>query len=383
MKNTSRRWLISAALLISSPSWAGDFQHDLQQLKEATKFGNIATDELERYLDPTKGPVEFRLNQKNAPWAGNYNAMQKGGVAYRWQVDKPADVVPTKKEVQETPKELLSWLSPIEKYDILKNDYDFKATKFELTRRGPQRASPVQDWEGFCNGVRCAGFLLPEPQFAVEVVNADGVRIEFQPADLKALAGVSYFYVEKYAGLGAPSRDSARAADQPNPAIFDLALRYNLATKRKTFVIDSNLTSEIWNETIVGYKRNVRPAVPLNEADKKKFPRAVAKRTVWLRLETLGEIDMNKSNQPTRAAVAEGTHLQGLTAAYILYLDEAGRAIDGVWHKASKDRGIDFAWFAGGKGTDASNGWNTHLDFNTIRKLFKEATTPSCGKLFF
>ena len=378
---TSRSWILPFFLLISSSSMAGDFQQDLDQLKYATKFAKIQSDDLEKYLDPTKGPTSFRLSAKDAPWAGNYFPMKEGGVANRWQRGQFPGAILKQQEVKDLSAAELATLSPIEKYDILSGDYDFKATDFELTRRGPQRNPPAAEWEGFCNGVRCAGFLLPEPRFPVEATNADGVRVTFQPADLKALAGVSYFYVEKYAGLGSPSRNAQKGGDQPNPAIFDMALRYNLAKRRKAFVVDSNLTSEIWNETVVGYEREVGEETKINAKESRKYPGAVAKRTIKLRLETLGEVDMSDSNKPTRANVAEGAHLQEIKAVYSLYIGADGRAVDGVWHRSDSDRGVDFAWFAGGKGTDGAEGWNSHLDFKTIRKLFKESVHPSCSRV--
>lgn len=377
---TARSWILPFFLLVSSSSLAADFQQDFDQLKYATRIANIQTRDLEKYLDPTQGPISFRLSDRRAPWAGNYFPMKEGGIANRWQVGEFPKKTLSKRQVKRLSEQDLKSLSPIEKYDLLVGDYDFKATNFELSNRGPLRNPPAEEWEGFCNGVRCAGFLLPEPHFPVQVTNADGLRIEFQPTDLKALAGASYFYVEKYAGLGAPSRNAAVGENQPNPAIFDMALRYNLGVRRKAFVVDSNLTSEIWNETVVGYERELGPEIAIRAKEKRAYPDAVTKRVVNLRLETLGEIDASASNKPTRGSVASGEHLQEIRATYSLYLDSDGRAVGGVWHKTSEDRGIDFAWFAAGKGADGDHGWNSFLDFKTIRHLFKESARPVCSR---
>lgn len=377
---TARLWVLPFFLFISSLSTAADFAQDLDQLRYATKIANIQTRDFDKYLDPTQGPTSFRLSDRRAPWAGNYFPMKEGGIAQRWQVGEYPKKTLSQQEVKRLSAEELKTLSPIEKYDLLVGDYDFKATNFELLNRGPLRNPPAEVWEGFCNGVRCAGFLLPEPHFPVRLSNADGLVIEFQPTDLKALAGASYFYVEKYAGLGAPSRNAAVAESQPNPAIFDMALRYNLGTRNKAFVVDSNLTSEIWNETVVGYERELGPEIRIRDKEKRAFPEAVAKRVVTLRLETLGEIDAPNSNTPTRAAVASGAHLQEIRATYSLYLNAEGLAVGGVWHKENKERGIDFAWFAAGKGADGDYGQNSFLDFKTLRNLFKESARPMCNR---
>ena len=340
--------------------------------------------DLPQYLNPFVGPTQFRLDQKSAPWAGNYFPMQDGGLAQRWRVSNYPQKVLDKASVQTMSATELRNLSPVEKYDILLGYYDFRTTQHELKLRGPGREHPPQDWEGFCNGVRCAGIMTPEPAFSVTVKNPDGLPLEFSQADLKALAGASYFYVEKYGQIGGPTHDGM-AEKQPNAAVFDLVLRYHLAYQKKGFVIDSHLGPEIWNETVVGYERKLGAVESLTPAEKKSYPLASKKVLIKVVLDTLGEIEIKEGDKPTKAKVADGSLLTKLKTSYTLYLNDAGEAIDGQWHNGKGTRGVDFAWFVGGKGADheySAKGGNANLQYDKIIELIEKSVHPECSQIF-
>lgn len=377
--------LALACLTLSSGAGAGPLQEDLYWYKTSLGFSNISQKGVETYLDPFKGPREFRLSEQNAPWAGNYFPMADGGIAQRWLEGKPPNMILNQQEYAKLSAEERQKLSPVEKYDVLLGLYDFRTTSHEMNFRGPFRPGPkVQDWEGFCNGVRCAGIMLPEPKHTVERTNPRGEKVVFQPADLKALAGASYFYTQNYAQIGSPSR-AGRAENPPNAAVFDMVLRYGLAEKNRAFIIDSHLGKEIWNETAVGFKRTLTEKQKLTSNEKAFYPAARSKVKVHLVLETLGEIDIARSNLTTKGRVADGSLLQTIDADYTLYLDDDGRAVDGKWKKGTRIRGIDFAWFVAGKGADkdyAHQGGNPHLEFNVIRSLIQESAQPLCHKVF-
>lgn len=359
---------------------------DLYWYKKTLNNFQITSKLVESFLDPLKGPAEFRLTADKAPWAGNYYAMAEGGIASRWQVGEYPFEALSKADVLKMSQEDLRKLSPVEKFDIYRGDYSFAATAHEMNNRGPLREMPVQMWEGFCNGVRCAGLNMAEPKYEVTVVNKDGVKVTFLPADLKALAGAAYFYSEKYGQLGSPSQNGF-SEQRPNPAVFDLALRYHLAANQQGFVIDTHLGSEIWNETVVGYKRSLREQ-ELTSKEKQRFPKAVKKYAVEVVLDTLGEVDIQETNGPTKKDVANGKHLGSVVANYSLYVNAKGKAIDGLWWKTNTDystRGVDFVWFGGGEGTDSKNvdkGGNPYLDFKQVETLFKKSTAPFCAKIF-
>ncbi len=382
-----RKILVAMCLLFAQVgnSMETPIETDLHWYKQTLRSFQLPLKEVDSFLNPLKGPQSFRLNAQNAPWAGNYYPMTYGGIGNRWQEGYYPENPLNRELVLKMSEQELRKLSPVEKFDILRGDYKFSATHHEMNLRGPYRSLPVEQWEGFCNGVRCAGLNLAEPKFEVTVVNPDGVKVTFLPADLKALAGASYFYTEKYGQLGRPTKESMYEA-QPNPAIFDLALRYHLAQNNKGFVIDTHLGSEIWNETVVGYKRTLTE-LPLNNSEKQKYPKAVKKYSVDLVIDTLGEVSIGDSNGPTKHDVANGKHLGYVMAVYELYINAKGKAIDGVWmsNTAYDSRGVDFAWFGAGEGADAKNsdkGGNPYLDFKKIETLFKKSSAPFCKSIF-
>lgn len=371
--------------LVALRSLAGPLAEDLHWYKASLAFSSITQKGVESYLNPFKGPAEFRISEQKAPWAGNYFPMIDGGIAQRWAESTHPEKVLDKKSFLELSAKERQNLSPVEKYDVLLGLYDFRTTSHEMNHRGPLRqGQKIQDWEGFCNGVRCAGIMMPEPKFPVERTNPAGETVIFQPADLKALAGASYFYTQEYAQIGSPTRQG-KSENQPNAAVFDLALRYGLAVNNKPFIIDSHLGAQIWNETVVGYKRVLSEELKLTPTERRTYPDAFKKVLVQLTLETLGEIDIKNSNEYTKDKVANGSILKTLDAQYTLYLDRDGRAVDGKWKKSRRVRGVDFAWFVGGKGADksyAKQGGNPYLEFGVIKSLINESAHPSCHKIF-
>ena len=222
------------------------------------------------------------------------------------------------------------------------------------------------------------------------MTNPDGVVVHFEPADLKALSGASYFFVEKYAQIGSSSQEGQRAVGQPNAAVFDLALRYFIAEKQKAFVIDSHLGEEVWNESVIGYERKLHSIEPLTDKEKVLFPTAAMKVKVSLVLKSLSEIDILESNKPTVAKVAAGQLHESTPMSYQLYLSSAGQAVDGTWDPTQDPaglRGVDFVWFSAGRGTDSANpenNGNKNLYYRTIKFLMKKSVAPyTCQNLFF
>lgn len=382
---TLQIFVFSLSLLVSAADcWAQKYEDDLMYFRRAIHFSRFSENELNEFLNPLHGQTEFRLSEDRVPWAGNFFPMSEGGIANRWQRrrgSKPADATTlTPERVRSMSAKSRASLSAVEKLDLLAGDYDLPTTRFELEERGPLRDPAPERWEGFCNGVRCAGILMPEPRYPVVLANPDGIPIHFEPADLKALAGAAYFYVQRYAQLGAPTRERRRT-HPVNPAVLDLVLRYFLAEKRKSFVVDSNIGYEIWNESIVGYERTLSEPKRLTPTEKSHYPWAVDKIEVTGYVESLGETSIKESNRKTTHLVANGKLLGSIPVAYTLYRDQYGNARDGKWKGQRGLRGIDFAWFAGGRGADAEyahEGGNPYINFDLIRKLVHKSAQFTC-----
>jgi hypothetical protein len=377
-------------LSLNSFGAPADYSTEFNGLKNGLEISNFHFDNLWDYENPLVGANEFILPESHTAWAANYFPMKTGGAATRWQTKSmPAvdEKFPTLTEVRRMTSKEIDHLSPAEKYDIFKGDYNFSFTRRELAARGPYRSLPPEIWEGFCNGLRAAGYSIDEPNFAIDVISSDGIKVRFQPADLKLLVGVSYFYVENYQGAGSPTRGETVAEHQPNAAIFDLALRYYLAEKKKAFVIDTNLGPEVWNESVIGYSRKISRRQQLSRQENYDYPQAVAKLFVKTRLYSLGEISIEESNKPTKAKVAAGEMHTVTPIAYWLYIDKNGKAVDGRWRDQKGLRGVDFMWMSSGRGMDskyAEEGTgNKHLEFKVLENLIKVASRSlRCAQVF-
>ncbi|RYZ62755.1 MAG: hypothetical protein EOP09_18500, partial [Proteobacteria bacterium] len=351
-----------ATLLAVTSAWAGPYGSDFNKLVTALEVGGKSTKNLWKFQDPDFGATDFMLPQENAPWAGNYSPMKDGGIARRQDGNSAnPQNLPTKEQVKRmSPKEIAN-LSPAEKMDILNGDFEYKITLHELNVRGPYRALQPAYWEGFCNGVRCAGFLTPEPVQTIEVVSPDGIKLKFLPSDLKGLAGASFFYIENenYVDIGKPTRGDQRGSNRPNFGVVYLTLKYYLAEMKQAFVIDMSLDSELWNETAAGFKMKQTPRQALTVQESIDFPNARHKVLVKIRLKTLGEVSVQRSNSPTKKSISQGKLLKETPMSGYLYLDREGKIIDGAWRDNTLDssenhwRGVDFMWFAAGKGADA------------------------------
>ncbi|MEO5668081.1 MAG: hypothetical protein ABIR96_08480 [Bdellovibrionota bacterium] len=332
-------------------------------------------------------PDEFMPSAENAPWAANYFPMDKGGIASRWQSSRPKaykmldeasdgsllSFEETRAKVAALSTEKLSKLSPTEKYDILRGDYSFQTTRWELLNRGPERDPKPDSWEGFCNAMRAAGCLSSEPVRAITIRNDDGIEVELQPADIKALFGATYFYVEKYSALGTPHFGRGLDTDPPNAAAFHTALNALALKGNFAMVIDvENRGTEIWNESVVGYLRGMNEPRALTAAEARRAPRRATHAVdVDMELRALAEISIEDTNGATQRQVAAGElGINRIEYHYKLYIDDEGKTLEGEW---VGEEWPDFVWFPGGRGTDAENGGNPYLDYDTVKKWADES----------
>jgi hypothetical protein len=81
------------------------------------------------------------------PYSDTYWPSYQSGIAHRWKREKPEDFgykFYTKKELMKGGPELVSTLSPAEKYDIFVGRYDFPTVQSEWRRTSPNDYT----WEG-------------------------------------------------------------------------------------------------------------------------------------------------------------------------------------------------------------------------------------------
>lgn len=382
MKNkTLKSVCLLATLCLTGEVFAQDFNTDLNWLNQALRNAKQTVRSIGKFQKYNTGKEDYSFPDEKAPWGANYYPMTDNGIANRWQIgwekkeglggDTLNDLL-TEGRAKDLSTEAISYLSPSEKLDLYLGNYDFKITKRELRSRGPLRKPEPKGWEGFCNGVRIAGVLAPEPIKAITVENADGMQIEFQPSDLKALAGAAHFYVEVYNQIGSPTR-SGENKNLPNAGVFDIALRTMLGENERGFVIDVHKGSEIWNETLMGYDREISEETKTTASEKREFNGATKKVTVDLTYRALGEFRIEGSNGYTRNRTVRESNV--FRAKYDLYLDSRGNIVDGEWVSG---RYPDFAWFGFGAGDQkhsrrGQNG-NPYMPYSKILPLLKKAS---------
>jgi hypothetical protein len=385
-----RLLLILLLTLSSTASFAASYDDDCGYLLNALLNQGYTKSVLNQVRKYDAAPAAHTLSAEDAPWAGNYMAMTDGGIANRWQdgggaparlLDQgPAGERLTQAQVRENARRMsaeeINLLSPAEKMDLYLRDYDFSITKTELKLRGPGRRPPPQGWEGFCNGMRVAGICLPEPRHAITVQNRDGVKITFQPADLKAISGASYFYVEKYSMIGSTNFARHADTDMPNAAAFDMALRAFIGVKHKAFVIDMDGGTHLWNVGVVGYERQILEIADLSASALRSGANgegAVKRVRVQMDVKYLPEVSIPESNTITADGVADGTYTKFLHYIYDLFIDERGNIVEGKW----VSDGPDMAWFGAGRGADRDHpAGNRFIDFDALAELFGKASRP-------
>ncbi|MBK8658101.1 MAG: hypothetical protein IPN22_04310 [Bacteroidetes bacterium] len=353
----------------------------------------------ESYLTYTKGLNEYHPKAQQAPWGGNYMPLLQGGLATRWTQTPSShphsDSLLSWAQVQQMSIAEIAALSPAEKMDIYLGYSDFRITRNELLHRGPERllirnvvvesgvARPdtvrVQAREGFCDGMRLAGAWLPEPERTITVQSYDtssDIYVRFYPADLKALAAASCFYAQWYASVG---ENNSR---MPDAGTFDILLREVLGRQKRTFFVDVKQGEEKWNESVVGYKREVLKESTVTALLTGMPPATKKAVDVRLTLHLLGELPLN--NNATAAGIANKTLTKTRITQYRLYVDQNNRIVGGKWQKLDTQNYSnylqypDYIWLAGGVGVDqqpmyATQGGNPHLSYFEVQNLIQFA----------
>lgn len=329
-----------------------------------------------------------KLTRSGYGWIAHIFPYEVGGIAARWQVGKNSgryellNVGPqggkmtrgrVLQKLKQMSKEEINKLSPVEKLDIWLGRYTFPATRIELENRGPKRDPAPASWEGFCNGVCAASLAQKEPKRRVTVQNEDGIKVVFEPSDIKALLVASYFYVERYAQVGLrPERLGlpVRVENLPNPVALDLAATKVIGEAGRGFALQLNPTwKELWNWTIIGYERELEKPRALRS--RASFPPDAA----WLvkvRLKLIASnlvVSAEQANRPESLSARE--RQEAFIYEYDLVLDQEHRVIDGRYADIQTAPGM--IWFSAGRGMDHVDGVNPKLPFDRIQELVQKA----------
>jgi hypothetical protein len=282
---------------------------------------------------------------------------------------------PSRDEARQMSRAELAQLSPTEKYDLFRGQYDYPMTRDVLTAKnvGPMRSY----WEGICHGWAPASVNHSEP-LPVDVVNPDGVVIPFGSADVKAL--LDYMYTSPERGFfGLHVGNNASAVTQMgyrcntdltvnpngggikcqgvNAGAFHIAMTNYIGLRHKPFVADVGHGKEIWNNPVYAYSFQVIDhSCPATVAAGTR--RCVKLHTVirypsdderfgpqWDPTIGREEVLVPDNEAPVTgdlaARIAVGYRYEEGKYDYWLELGEGDRILGGTW--ASQDR-LDYLW---------------------------------------
>lgn len=361
---------------------------------ENEKWLNVKREDLCKYYNVNFGSNLGSLKEDKIPWISNYFLFIHGGIATKWQGNHFNPKYYKYNSKTHTPISDLNWenvklmsekeinlLSPAEKYDIYKGYKDFRITKWELQNRGPFKGD-LANWDGYCNGVRAAGILIPEPQNNLILSSAanPNLKITFYPTDLKALAIASCFNVTDYVDIGNPRQSPII----PNPTIFDVALRFLIGTNMYPILFDryseidqireKDTADEIWNTTIIGYSRKI---ISENKKFKiERFPTVSKAVTIECTIKTIEDIDNIKdfnANSKKLILKNDPKYVHSKKYKYELWIDDKNEIVSGKWIGNYPDH----IWFAIGEGTQYGLNpkgelvlyGNENLDYKEIKAL--------------
>lgn len=289
---------------------------------------------------PLSGDIGYR------PWVGKGWPNIHGGLAHRWTLtgSNPwMDPLPSFTSLMRMGRAGIAHLSPAEKLDLLRRDYNYSFTRAERRRVHPGHAG----WFGLCHGMAPASLLFQEPQ-PVVVRNADGLDIPFGSSDLKGLLAMAlgntspfvpyWSYVGKRCNF-APDSNAFMSADPAcrdmNAGAFHVLLANEIGLKRQGFVIDHSPGFMVWNRPVYAFRSQIL------QQRNPTYPAARGTvRELVVRSRVFTTTDVQHSWWPI------GENSNGRTQddyTYALELDAYGRIVGGKWLTSKRP---DFAWKA-------------------------------------
>lgn len=306
-------------------------------------------------------------------WSDSYWPTNKGGIAFRY-----ADPNSGKDEnwkinfdlfQQSTPE--LKLLSPSEKYEQVIGDSQKTLTYLNWSNGKAiyDRFGKVADWIGICHGAAQAAHRKKRPSKPVTIALENGQNIIFYPADIKALESYlwatldySYRFIGGRCNLPKPNRDKNGRINEPdhpecadtNPATFHKVILNQIGDRKKSVVMDSINSEEVWNHPIIAYSfsyfnpKNRENVNSLAEAKalfsefadpfkQYRSPLAVSSIGIHMIVSYLSNTNPRQEQSDSR----ENDKVKWATLAYDLELNAQDEIVGGEWYSTDFP---DFLW---------------------------------------
>lgn len=284
-------------------------------------------------------PLKAKVSETNKYWSSDYWPLQKGNINLRWNSKTPVGFnlkSPTLKEAMKMTEKELSELSPSEKFDLFRGDYQYTLKKEVAKRSSPNR----KIWEGICHGWAAAALNHIEPKPKI-LKNPDGVLIPFGSSDIKAL--LSYYYAYKYDPvstyqIGRRCNGRQYCDHDMNAGAFHVILANQVGLSGKGFIADIENGQEVWNQVAFDYVTTVLRDNLLPARDSARGTEKV------IRVKTQMRVVFNIIRNSWFPV--NGTPLQTFKMndyEYDLDLDKDGKIIGGDWRSKLRP---DFLWTA-------------------------------------
>jgi hypothetical protein len=335
-------WLkgLIGVLLLTNAYACGPVENSY--LKERWDYYNSPDKMMDQYevkLDAL--PLKAKLPY--TPWTDSYWPTYKRGVAHRWQNDTftadELEVDFTREQIQDSFVNIATDLSPIEKYDLLRGDYNFALKHRELNRTQGE----AQTWEGLCHGWAPASILFYEPE-PVVMTNPDGVEINFSASDVKAL--ITYFFHSVNSPtvfLGQrcnvdlsenPDSAETNACRDTNAGAFHVILTNLVGIHQVGFVADITRDLQVWNHPVYGYEATILGEDEVYEGAAPGTVKVLKVRTTMNYVVEIGA-------RPYALHDKDEWQLATTRYEYFLELNDQGEILGGKW--ITNDR-PDFLW---------------------------------------
>ncbi len=297
---------------------------------------NLMSQDLERNL--SKLPLEANVDAGERFWSGDYWALNRGNINYRWHAQRRAGFnlrSPSMEEAKRMTLAQLSELSPSEKYDLYTGRYDYPL-KLEVEKISANRNA--ESWEGICHGWAPATMNHQEPT-PKAAMNPDGIMIPFGSSDIKAL--VSWYYANGFISdthqmgqrcYGDGSEDECR--EDMNAGAFHIVLTNKIALRNEGIIVDLKHGEEVWNHPLKSYRTEL---LKMGKPKSDSAPGTVKRAKMKTLLRVIG-------GTGNFWGVVRGTSDQKeSTQKYVYHLDlnASGEIIGGDWES---DERPDFLW---------------------------------------
>ncbi|ETN15914.1 hypothetical protein PPTG_06179 [Phytophthora nicotianae INRA-310] len=336
------------------------------------KLESILNEDIAKLEEFFKFKMEVKLKNlptsatyKPSPWAGSNWPAYQDGINHKWNKDQPSPAEKYATAFNLNVKAFMDNVSALNGVDSRssrsvctsdKECFDPDVDTVCGMRDGASSGYCIPTWHGICHAWAAAAIFEREPNCPVTFNG-----ITFQPMDIKALVTTVYddsnistvFTGARYNGYNDSIDEYGSHTDESyrdlNPGFFHIAASNLLGLLNKTFIIDRDAGTEVWNQPVVGFKVYEQTAMTLEKAAQTfyglpDYPWNNASKSIVYTKSRLSWINETYTDGGLVASGLNENFTVGADYDYLLELDENEEIIGGEWLYGSHDNHPDFLW---------------------------------------